>query len=67
MASVGINDAKSVAAVGKIKIDPLHPWSFHVFKIDGDKASDGAGGLIHQPGGISKQDVLCLLEALGHA
>ena len=54
MASVGINDAKSVAAVGKIKIDPFHPWSFPVFKIDGDKAADGAGGLIHQAGGLSK-------------
>ena len=67
MASVGINDAKSVAAVGKIKIDPFHPWSFPVFKIDGDKAADGAGGLIHQAGGLSKIDVLCVLADLGNA
>ena len=66
MIRAGIDDAEGVAAVGKVKIQPLHLGLGRVGKVNADDIAHAAGHLIHQAAGLAEVNVFRVLSDLGN-
>ena len=60
-----VDDAKTVAERGEIKLQLFHHGGLGIGKVDGHDAACGAGDLVHQSAGLAEEDVLGILRDAG--